>query len=102
MPVGALPTHPVVRITALRGAMFVVRAPKRPASSGLVWRGARQADPKVVQQVAEGEDRLTVWLRFRAVGAGTTRVVLALTKGETRRAYAARTWLVTVRLPSDS
>ena len=96
-PVGPLPKHPVFYVKVLRGATFLVRAPKRPANSGLVWRVARQFDGKVVQQVGEGEDRLTVWLRFKAVRAGTTRVVLALTKGETRKASAARTWVVTAR-----
>ena len=101
-PVGALPAGPVFHVRVLRDGTFVIRAPKRPASSGLVWRSARPFDPKVLRQVGEGEDRLMVWLRFRAIGAGTTRVVLALTKGETRRAYAARTWAVTVREPGTS
>lgn len=98
-PVGPLPEGRVFAVKVLRDGSFVVRAPKRPASSGLVWRIARRIDPAVVRQVAEGEDRLSVWLRFRATGAGTARVVLALTKGETRKAYAARTWVVTVREP---
>ncbi len=98
-PVGPLPKGPGFQVKALRGATFVIRAPKRPASSGLVWRVARQVNANVVRQVGEGEDRLSVWLRFRAVGVGTTKVVLALTRGETRKAYAARTWVITVRKP---
>ncbi len=101
-PVGPLPKHPVAYVKVLRGATFLLRVPKRPVNSGLVWRIARQYDGKVVRQVGEGEDRLTVWLRFKAVRAGTTRVVLALTKGETRKAYAARTWVVMVRAQTMS
>ena len=86
----------------LRDASLVIRAPKRPANSGLVWRVARKFNPKVVRQAGEGEDRLNVQLRLRAVGVGTTKVVLALTKGETRKAYAARTWVITVRKPGIS
>jgi hypothetical protein len=101
-PVGPLPKGPVFQVKVLRDATFVIRAPKRPANSGLVWRVARQFDSKVVRQVGEGEDRLTVWLRFKAVGAGKTRIVLALTRGETRKAYAARTWAVAARQPAMS
>lgn len=101
-PVGPLPQGPLFQVKVPRGATFVIRAPKRPVSSGLVWRVARQFNAKVVRQVGEGEDRLSVWLRFRAAGTGTTKVVLALTKGETRRAYAARTWAVTAREPGTS
>ena len=101
-PVGPLPKGPVFQVKVLRAASFAIRAPKRPANSGLVWRVARQFDPKVVRQVGEGEDRRDVWLRFKAVGVGTTKVVLALTKGETRKAYAARSWVITVRKPGTS
>lgn len=92
----------MLQVRVLRDGTFVVRAPRRPANSGLVWRVARPFDPKVVRQVGEGEDRLMVWLRFKAVGVGTTKVVLALTKGETRKAYAARTWAVSAREPGTS
>ena len=102
VPVGPLPAGPVRAVKVLRDATFVIRAPKRPANSGLVWRVARPYNPKVVQQVGEGEDRLSVWLRFKATGVGTTRIVLALTRGETRRAYAARTWVVVAREPGTS
>ena len=101
-PVGALPKGPVWHITVLRDATFVVRVPKRPASSGLVWRIARPIDPSVVREVAEGEDRLTVWIRFKASKAGSERVVLGLTKGETPKGYASRTWVVTIREPGSN
>ena len=101
-PVGPLPKGPVFQVNVLRDASLVIRAPKRPANSGLVWRVARKFNPKVVRQAGEGEDRLNVQLRLRAVGVGTTKVVLALTKGETRKAYAARTWVITVRKPGIS
>ena len=34
---------------------------------------------------------------FKAVGKGTTKAVYGLTKGETAKAYASATFLVTVR-----
>lgn len=101
-PVGPLPKGPVFKVSVLRDASFVVRAPKRPANSGLVWRIARPIDPAVVREVAEGEDRLNVWIRFKAFKAGSVRVVLGLTKGETRKGYASRTWVVTVREPGSN
>lgn len=101
-PVGPLPKGPVFTVKVLRDATFVVRAPKRPANSGLVWRIARPIDPKLVREVAEGEDRLTVWIRFKAFKAGSVRVVLGLTKGETRKAYASRTWAVSIREPGSN
>ena len=99
-PVGPLPQGPVRTVKVLRDATFVISAPKRPANSGLVWRIARAFDGEVVQQVGEGEDRFSVWLRFKATRTGTTRIVLALTRGETRKAAASRTWVVSVREPS--
>ena len=101
-PVGALPQGPVRTVKVLRDATFVISAPKRPANSGLVWRIARAFDGEVVQQVGEGEDRFSVWLRFKATRTGTTRIVLALTRGETRKAAASRTWVISVREPGLS
>lgn len=101
-PVGALPKGPVFRIGVLRDGTFVVRAPKRPAKTGLVWRIARPIDPKVVREIAEGEDRLNVWIRFKAFKAGVVRVVLGLTFDETPKGYASRTWIVTVREPGSN
>lgn len=99
-PVGTLPEGPVRTVKALRDATFVISAPKRPANSGLVWRIARAFDGGLLKQVGEGEDRFSVWLRFKATRTGTTRIVLALTRGETRKAYASRTWVILVREPS--
>ena len=101
-PVGSLPKGPVYRITVLRDATFVVRAPKRPAKTGLVWRIARPIDPKVAREIAEGEDRLNVWIRFKAFKAGVVRVVLGLTFDETPKGYASRTWIVTIREPGSN
>lgn len=101
-PVGPLPQGPVRTVKVLRDATFVISAPKRPANSGLVWRIARAFDGEVVQQVGEGEDRFSVWLRFKATRTGTTRIVLALTRGETRQAAASRTWVISVREPGLS
>ena len=95
---------PVGRLTALKTTfvkttpdrMVVVTLP-RPAIKGGVWRIARAFDAEVVQQLGErtlatGGVRITL----QATGPGTTRVVFALTKGETARAYAARAWQITV------
>ena len=63
----------------------------------LVWRIARQYDARVVREVSEGDRAGRIWVKFRAVGPGTTKIAFALTRGETARAYAARTYRVTVR-----
>jgi hypothetical protein len=50
-----------------------------------------------VQEVDEGETSKDVWLTYKAVKPGATRIIFALTRGETSHAYAARTFAVTVR-----
>jgi predicted secreted protein len=95
-PVGPLPKGPTVTIKAQPGKNFVVSLPKS-SRPGLVWRVARQYDAKVVRELKEGETAKTVWIRYRAVARGTTRIVYALTRGETSHAYAARTFVVVVR-----
>lgn len=96
-PVGPLPKGPVVLLTVKPKEQFTIVVKKRPAKTGLVWRIARAFNPKVVKQVGEGETATTVWLRFRGAGKGQTKIVLAVTKGETRKAFAAGFWVVTVR-----
>jgi predicted secreted protein len=95
-PVGPLPLATRVALTAQSGKTFVVTLPKS-SRAGLVWRVARPYDAKVVREVAEGETKRTVWVRYRAVRRGATRIVYALTRGETAHAYAARTFAVVVR-----
>jgi predicted secreted protein len=75
---------------------FVLTLPKS-SRAGYVWRVARRYDAKVVREVAEGDTKRTVWVRYRALRRGTTRIVYALTRGETAHAYAARTFVVVVR-----
>jgi len=93
-PVGPLPKGPTIHVATKVGKTFVVTLPKR---AGLDWRIAQRFDARVVREVAEGDRGATVWVRFRAVAPGTTRIVFAQTRGETAKAYAARTFRVTVR-----
>jgi hypothetical protein len=97
-PVGPLPAGPTSSVRIQPAGSLTVALPK-PSVAGGVWRVARAFDGKVVEQLSE---RSTpdggVELTFGAVGAGTTRLVFATTRGETAKAYAART--VSVRVAS--
>ena len=95
-PVGKLPPAKTVVVEATPDRTLTVTLPK-PAIRGGVWRVARALDARVVRQqgertLASGAIRITL----RTTGPGTTRVVFALTKGETAKAYAARAWRITV------
>ena len=94
-PVGPLPKGPTTTIAARVGHSLTVRLPK-PKVAGRVWRIARPFDSQVIRETREGETSKDVWVTFRAVSVGTTKVVFALTRGETRHPYAARTFEVTV------
>jgi predicted secreted protein len=94
-PVGPLPNGPTTTIAARIGHSFTVRLPK-PKVAGRVWRIARPFDSQVVRETREGETAKDIWVTFRAVSGGSTKVVFALTKGETRHAYAAHTYKVVV------
>jgi hypothetical protein len=48
------------------------------------------------KEVTEANVGQNVVIVFRAVGRGTTKVVYALTRGETRKAYASDTFVVKV------
>ena len=48
------------------------------------------------KEVTEANVGQNVVIVFRAVGPGTTKVVYALTRGETRKAYASDTFVVKV------
>jgi hypothetical protein len=93
-PVGPLPPSKVQRISTARGSLVSVAVPKRPG--GYVWRIARTYDGHVLREVTEGDVGSTVAIVFRAVGRGTTTVVLAETRGETAKAYRAARYVVTV------
>jgi predicted secreted protein len=95
-PVGPLPRGPVVPVKSTAGRTFAVTLPK-PAVTGGSWRIARAFDGNVVRQITEATTAAGgVRLTFRAVATGTTSIVFAVTRGERPRAYAARTFRVTV------
>jgi hypothetical protein len=93
-PVGPLPAGPTTTISAKKGTLVSVALPSRAGKS---WRVARQYDASVVREVTEANVGNTVVIVYRAVGPGTTRVVYGLTRGETKKAYAAATYAITVR-----
>jgi hypothetical protein len=94
-PVGPLPPGPTSTIQTQKGQLVAVALPRR--SSGRVWRIARTVDATVVAQVSEASVGATTVLVFRAVGAGTATVTLALTRGETAKAFESRRFVVRVR-----
>ena len=95
-PVGPLPRGPVAPVHVKAGKSFAVTLP-RPTITGGSWRIARAFDSSVVRELKEATTRAGgVRITFRAVAPGKTTVVFALTRGERRHAYAARTFRVTV------
>jgi hypothetical protein len=90
-PVGKLPPGPTRSIQLKAGANVTVTLPK-PTVAGRVWRVARAYDSGVVRELREGDSNGGVWVTFRGVAAGATKVVFAQTRGETARAYASRTF----------
>jgi hypothetical protein len=95
-PVGALPPGPTTTIVTKRGSLVAVALPRAAASTGLVWRIARSFDSRVVQEATEGDVGKSVVLVFKAVAPGRTKVVFALTKGESAKAVRAATYDVRV------
>lgn len=93
-PVGPLPKGPVTTIVAHKGSLVAVALPHR--ANGLVWRLARQVNPKVLREVSEADVGKDVVVVYRAAGIGRVRVVYGLTRGETSRAHASLTFAVTV------
>ena len=95
-PVGPLPKGPASQISTQKGELVSVALPGR--TNGRVWRIARPFNARVVRQVSEADvGTSVVVLVFKAVGKGTTTVVLGLTRGETAKAYESRSFTVTVR-----
>jgi hypothetical protein len=94
--VGPLPDGSVTKVVTAQGSFVAVAVPRQRESSGLVWRIARQFDARVVRQVSEADVGSTVVLVFKAVGAGRTSIVLALTRGETPKAVRAARYDVQV------
>ncbi|HZS25520.1 MAG TPA: hypothetical protein VFA30_11120 [Gaiellaceae bacterium] len=95
-PVGPLPKGPVQTVRLRAGATFTVSLSKSRVTGG-AWRVARAYDARVVREIAEGTSRGgAVWIQFRAVAPGSTRIVYALTRGERIHAYRSRTFRVVV------
>jgi hypothetical protein len=94
-PVGPLPVGPRTSIQTVAGERVAVALPR--GSKGKVWRIARAFNGSVVQEISEANVGTSVVVIFRAVGKGTTTVSFGLTLGERAKAYAARTFVITVR-----
>jgi hypothetical protein len=95
-PVGALPKGPVTTLSVPKGELIAVALPSAAASSGLVWRVARAYNGKVVNEVTEGNLGSNVVIVFKATGVGNTKIVYALTKGESAKAQKSKTYVVHV------
>ncbi|HEX4519243.1 MAG TPA: hypothetical protein VH063_06640 [Gaiellaceae bacterium] len=93
-PVGSLPAGHTARIQTVAGELVAVALPHR--AGGKTWRVARAFDSKVVTEASEADVGKNVVLVFRANGKGTTRLVFALTRGESAKAFESRTFVVNV------
>src|SRR5215469_3362472 len=94
-PIGPLPAGPVSTITTSPGQLVAVALPHASAKSGLVWRGARQYDSKVVNQVSEADVGANVVIVFKIVGRGKTSIVFAQTRGDTSsKAVKSATFMI--------
>jgi hypothetical protein len=94
-PVGALPAGPTASVVTRAGELVAVALPLR--RGGLTWRIARPFDSAVVNEVTEADVRTSVVLVFRALHTGDTKLRFALTRGETSKAFEAKTFSVHVR-----
>jgi hypothetical protein len=94
-PVGTLPPGQTATLVTHQGELVAFALPGR--KSGLVWRIARNANPKVLVQVSEANVGSSVVLVFRATGVGTTGLTVGLTKGETTKALDGRRFSIRVR-----
>jgi hypothetical protein len=93
-PVGPLPPGPVTAVSTHKGELLAVALPRQAASTGLVWRLARPVNQKVARQISEADVGASVVIVYRLVGKGQASIVYAATKGETAKAYKARTYKV--------
>lgn len=93
-PVGPLPSGPTSTIQTQKGQLVAVALPHR--AGGRSWRIAGSIDAKVVQEVGEADVGANVVIVFKATGAGTAKVVFALTRGERATVYEARRFVVHV------
>jgi hypothetical protein len=84
-PIGQLPKGPTTTVDTTRGSLVAVALPRQKASTGLVWRVARQIDAKVIKQVSEADVGSSVVLVFRVTGKGDATISFGLTKGDSSR-----------------
>lgn len=97
-PVGPLPKGPVTTVSAPSGSLVSVALPRQRASSGLVWRVARQVNARVLRQQAEADVGASVVVVFKALRAGNATVAFALTRGDaSAKALRSVTYRVRVR-----
>lgn len=97
-PVGPLPKAPVTSVVTQPGSLVAVALPRSAASTGLVWRLARDVNASIVRQVAEADVGSTVVVIFQARHAGRAEIVFALTRGEASpKALRAARYVVLVR-----
>jgi hypothetical protein len=94
-PVGKLPKASLTTVSIPRGGLVSVALPSR--ARGFVWRLARPFDGKVLHEVGEADVGANVVVVFAAGLPGSTKLVYALTKGETPKAYKAIEYKVLVR-----
>ena len=94
-PVGPLPAGPTSTILTKPGQLVAFALPHR--ANGRVWRVAGNVNSAVLVQVTEGDVGSNVVLVFKAKAKGTAKVSFGLTRGETKKAYDARRFVVNVR-----
>ena len=93
-PVGPLPAGPVTPVSTHKGELLAVALPRQQASTGFVWRLARPVNQKVARQASEADVGAAVVVVYKIVGKGQASITYAATKGETAKAYKARTYRV--------
>jgi hypothetical protein len=81
-PVGPLPAGPVSTVKTERGLLIAVALPRQKASTGLVWRLARNINPNIVRPIDEVDTPSSVVVVFKVTGSGSATIVFALTRGE--------------------
>ena len=95
-PVGPLPPSPVTTITTVTQELVSFALPR--GESGLVWRTARDSNPTVAREFAEGDipGDITVVV-FLARRPGKTDVAFGLTNDEHPKAYRAARYHIIVK-----
>jgi hypothetical protein len=94
-PVGPLPAGPHSIITTKVGELVAVALPHR--SGGRAWRIARAFDSRLVTEASEADVGSNVVLVFKTHRTGSVTLSFALTRGETAKAFEAKTFEVHIR-----